>query len=469
MATRIQSSWKLKLGLVALFVGIAWWGHAARDTRRLQVTRVRRGDLAQVLREEARTRFRLTYSVSAPFSGRLLRHELEEGARVLSGQVLAQFQVDLPRAALATAEAELEASRRELALVRDLALEEAGRKLAEAERAVHEAAGPGFSHELERIQAQRDLAEAEWRRIQELARRGAATPSQTERGLSERDHLRAAWNLARNQQAVHGARDALQEANLERAAASIQDQELRAWSLEARIAGLEAALVPLRDDLGRVEVRSPCDGVLLAVHRRSEGKLAAGTPLFEIGVPESLEVEVDLLSEDAGALRPGGLFAAFGRALGGREIPLELREISPRAFTKRSSLGVEEQRVHAWFTFRGPTPDLGHGYRLHLRAATAVARESLMVPRRAMVRHGRSWRVYRLVEGRARGVEVTPGPGDESWVSLAEGLEEGQEVLLDVPEELREGDPVSPRPAQDLAPPAPLPGGSPSPSPPPGS
>jgi multidrug efflux pump subunit AcrA (membrane-fusion protein) len=92
MAERIQSSWRLKLGIGVALALVWWWGHGRRDLRHLLATRPRRGDLARVIREEARTRYRTVHTVSMPFPGRLQRHEVEEGRRVAQGQVLATVQ-----------------------------------------------------------------------------------------------------------------------------------------------------------------------------------------------------------------------------------------------------------------------------------------------------------------------------------------------------------------------------------------
>jgi HlyD family secretion protein len=204
---------------------------------------------------------------------------------------------------------------------------------------------------------------------------------------------------------------------------------------------------------------------VLSVVQRSESVLAPGSPLFEIGDPASLEVEVDVLSEDAVHLRPDGLYGIYGRALGdgdrageASEVPARLREVSPRGFTKRSSLGVEEQRVHAWLSFVTPPPGLGHGYRVHMRAALEVARGALLVPRRALLRDGRDWIVFVGEGARARRRVVELGLGDESWVVVRSGLTGSEDLCLDVPETLEDGDPVVLEEARDLAPPAPLPG-----------
>lgn len=465
MAERIQSSWRLKLGIGVALVGIWYWGHGRREVRHLLVASPRRGDLARVIREEARTRYRTTHLVSMPYPGRLQRHEVEEGDRVTRGQVLATLQLDLAEAALLSSREELAAAQRELELIRDTSDEKAAVAQAQARLRASEAAAVARRDELPLHQAALDLAVSERQRVADLAARGAATQAQVDRAESELRRTRALVRVSETQARAAAAEVEAARATVEQARILLSTQATRAARVQAQVAALEARLVPLRDDLRRTAVVSPIDGEVLTVMNRSEAILAPGTPLFELGDPTSLEVEVDLLSEDAVHVRPDGLYGIYGRALGGddeagrsAEVPAQLREVSPRGFTKRSSLGVEEQRVHAWFAFIQAPPGLGHGYRVHLRAALEVARDAILVPRRALLRDGRDWIVFLDQGGRARRRVVTPGLGDESWVVVLRGVTPEDVLLLDVPETLEEGDPVTVEPARDLPLPAPLPG-----------
>jgi HlyD family secretion protein len=394
-----------------------------------------------------------------PFSGRLLRHPWEEGDEIEKGQVLARMQANLPRAALEASEAQLEATRRELDLVNNLEEERAAVQLASAGLAASRSREAAHKSQLPIHQANLDLARLELKRISELSQKGAATNSQLDRARNELQRQEGTLAVARSEQTAAAAETRAAQATLDRARAALQDQRTRAASLGEKVRGQQASLLPLRDNLGRIELRCPSGGKILAVLQRSEAVLPAGTPLFEIGDPDSLEVEADLLSEDSTSLAPEGLFSISLQGRETQEIPVKLRGISPRGFTKRSALGVEEQRVHAWFSFLVPPKKLGHGYRVYLRAATRVIRGAILVPRRALVRRGNGWSCF-LSGPTARMRTVTLGPGDASWVSVLSGLVEGDEVLLDVPEDLLDGDPLVRSPALDLAPPAPLPGGA---------
>ena len=112
---------------------------------------------------------------------------------------------------------------------------------------------------------------------------------------------------------------------------------------------------------------APAAGIALRVVRESEQVVAAGTPLLEIGDLEDLEVEVDFLSEVVARMRVGMPVEIFGRAVGDPPLQGTIRRIYPSAFTKISSLGVEQQRVNVITSLAEPRAVLGDLYRVEVR------------------------------------------------------------------------------------------------------
>ena len=74
------------------------------------------------------------------------------------------------------------------------------------------------------------------------------------------------------------------------------------------------------EDCECVNAYSPVSGTVLQVLKESEGVVASGTPLVEVGDPGRLEIVVDLLSTDAVRVEAGQ--RALIEAWGG-DVPLE--------------------------------------------------------------------------------------------------------------------------------------------------
>ena len=133
---------------------------------------------------------------------------------------------------------------------------------------------------------------------------------------------------------------------------------------------------------------------MLHVLHKSEGVVEAGTALIEVGDPRALELVVDVLSQDAVAVRPG--MPARVLHWGGEPLTAKVRRVEPSAFTKTSALGVDEQRVNVVLDPEGP-PDawapLGDGFAAEIEITVWSKPDVVQVPRARSsvgVRDGRS-------------------------------------------------------------------------------
>jgi HlyD family secretion protein len=178
-------------------------------------------------------------------------------------------------------------------------------------------------------------------------------------------------------------------------------------------------------------IRSPCDGVVLRRFKESEGVVAAGAPLVEIGDIHQLEIVTDVLSTDAVRVTPG----ARASIEGGSDIALAatVRRIEPVGFTKISALGVQEQRVNIVLDFMETGEDdapLGDAYRVDTRIVLWQSADVLKVPTSALVRDGARWAVYLAREGRARRTIVVLGRHTAQEAEVRSGLFDGAMVVV---------------------------------------
>jgi len=190
-----------------------------------------------------------------------------------------------------------------------------------------------------------------------------------------------------------------------------------------------------------VEVYSPVSGSVLQVVNESEGVVAAGTPLIEVGDPQQIEVEADLLSTDAVAVEAGQ--RVFVEGWGGQR-PLEgvVHRIEPYGFTKISALGVEEQRVKVLIELTDPHERwqrLGHGFRVQPRIILAEAKGVLKVPRAALFRDGERWAVFVADDGVARLRHVDLGLQNSLEAQVVGGLDAGMLVVLQPGDRVSDG------------------------------
>lgn len=378
------------VGAIALVVGLV----LAAPRPRVDVARVTRGTYLRVVEEDGRARIRERYVVSAPLAGALERIALHVGDRVQAGDVVAILRPAPSPLIDPRARTELEERR---------GAAEARLASTRAEVARTEAA---------RAQAQSDLA-----RTQHLARMGAVAARDLE-------HAELALTVAARE------RDAA------RHAAHLAEHDLQQATAALRVSTGAT-------DEG-IELRAPVAGHVLEVPQESEAVVATGTTIMEIGDPGALEVVVDLLSTDAVRVVPGTRATIMGWG-GGEALPAVVRTVEPVAAIQVSALGVEEERVDVIVdpleTSEG-WERVGHGYRVDVRIPVERIDDALVVPTSALFREGDEWRLFVVRDGAVRTRSVVVASYGPLESALREGVDEGELVVLQPPESLREGDRV---------------------------
>ncbi len=107
-----------------------------------------------------------------------------------------------------------------------------------------------------------------------------------------------------------------------------------------------------------------------------------GTKLLEIGDLNKLEVICDVLTQDAQMLHIGDpvLLISIDSPI---VLQGKVKRIDPAGFTKKSSLGVDEQRVNVIISIQDPAKaNLGVAYRLQAKFLVgSQQKNALLIPR----------------------------------------------------------------------------------------
>lgn len=380
--------WKKRLAgilvAVALVAAAIWFFRPSPVG--VDLAAVARSAMAVTVDDEARTRIRQVYTVSAPLAGKVLRIPLQAGDQVTADEtVVAVMQPSTPAFHDARTHEELRAA---------LAAADAAVTLAEAE--------------LRRIEAALGFARNELKRAQPLAEKGT---------ISEAALDRAALAVDTNEAARASARAQLQVRRNERA------------SVAARVGN--SSRVGASDSDCCIRMQAPVTGQILKLVQQSEAVVSAGAPLVEIGDPLDLEIVADLLSSDAVRIRPNASVHIDG--WGGSPIQGRVKRIEPAGFLKVSALGIEEQRVRTIIDFVDPPEarkPLGHDYRVIVHVETWKSDNVVTVPVSALFRIGDNWAVFTEKDGRARTTQVKIGQRNSRVAEVLSGLSEGDRFVL---------------------------------------
>jgi HlyD family secretion protein len=393
-----RATWAVVIGLVA--AGVAWFAWPRPIP--VDLATVTNGPMQVTVDDEAKTRVRHTYTVSAPIGGKVVRIPRHVGDEVVSDEtIVAVMQATDPGLLDIRSREELQAS------------------LAAADAAIGLA-----QHEVRRIEVVLDFSRSEQARAKALADRNVI------------------------------AAKALDLANIdvetnEHALASAKAQLEVRRSEQASIAALltdPANDAALPDPTAGIQLRAPATGRILKILQESEAVVPAGTPLIEIGDPSDLEVVADLLSTDAVKVDIGSPVRIDG--WGGEAIRGRVARIDPSGFVKVSALGIEEQRVRTIIELID-SPDtwsrLGDDYRVIVHVTVWSADAITTAPVSALFRVGDEWAVFRVESGRVRTTPVTVGHRNDRQAEIVAGLTAGDLVVLHPSDRIVDGSAVAER------------------------
>lgn len=344
--------------------------------------------------QEGKARVVDRYVVTAPVSGYAQRINLDVGDSVKQGATL--VSIEPQRAA---------------------ALDPRQRAQAQAHVAAAQANVRTMEQRMHAARAGMELADTNLERVRTLRANGFAT-------VGDEDSARAA--AQRNTADWRSAKFAVETAQHE---------------LDAARTALQYAGKSATDASEPVSVRAPVTGQVLRIVRQSEGVIAAGEPLLELGDPRTLEVVVDVLSSDAVRIVPNTK-VIFSRWGGDYDLSGSVRRIEPVGFTKVSALGVEEQRVWVVTDFiAGPEQweRLGDGYRLEARFVLWEENDVVQVPASALFRENEGWAVFVVVDGLAQKRVVGVGRRNGLRAQILTGIVVGETVVVHPDEQVFTG------------------------------
>lgn len=190
------------------------------------------------------------------------------------------------------------------------------------------------------------------------------------------------------------------------------------------------------------KVYAPISGRVLHIFEKSERIVPAGTPLIEIGNPNTVEIVVDILSTEASQIRSGANVLVTSETTA-EPLKARVRLVEPQAFTKVSALGVEEQRVNVIADFVSKDTSFGDNYRVDVRIIVWQADDVLKIPSSALFRNGEQWNVFAVESGKAKRREVKISHQNSAESEVSEGLSEGEIIILHPPNQLEDGASVS--------------------------
>ncbi len=409
----------------------------------VQMVVVAKASIAEYIEEEAKAQLNEETKIFPSLSGFLGPVDLDVGDWVSQGQIVAKIDPVQQKQELEALAAEIQGLE-----ARILGLDQVKPKRDEYEKARLMVAQAKTEMEI----ADKDLVISEtqfqqtkrdWQRIQSLHEQKIAPPQEWDAIQTQYQLAQEALSKVKKQSVLVQHNLGIAQTNLRILQDAEDDQEYLRSVYQAQIAGIRAKMSILESDLQKTEIKAPYAGIVLERTTKGNVHLSFVTPdyyILRIGNLNSLEIRVDLLSDDIHKVQLGQKTELFGPCLAGKKIYGKVSKIYPSAFTKISSLGIEQQRVTVIISVeKQDIPKLSPGYRVDARIFTREVSNALVIPSRAVFNIGQQKHCFVANQGKAKLTKVEIGIETDEEVEICQGLQPGQWVVVDPPNDLKHG------------------------------
>ncbi len=410
----------------------------------VKTTRPQRKSIQESFSEPARTRLENIYPIAMPLDARVGRIDLRPGDTVKQGQPLVQIDLVPFEQEVAAYAAQVEELKAQIRVQDYHELEDVAKREIKATIQAAEETQKAADAQVEAARARAERAAVELQRIKGRFEGDAASESTLD------DAQLSAETLLLSQREKEFVRSAF---NFFLVAIKLGPEAIEDWLTRKaltrevyvqQLARAQAQLAKAQYHLEIAKVEAPVDATVLERHQRGNSTLSAGTPLLTIGVLDELEGIADVLSEDALKLQPNDKVeldvASIAEPLSGT-----VRRIEPNAFTKRSSLGVEQQRVNVIFDLDPHPAALGVGYRLQARFITASKTDALVVSRFSVLQDVKGdYYVFKVVDRKLIRQYVEIGLTSDLEMEILSGLSEDDIIVVAPDTNMAEGQDVIP-------------------------
>lgn len=229
---------------------------------------------------------------------------------------------------------------------------------------------------------------------------------------------------------------------------NLQAQEAQVAVAKANVAAQEAQVKVARQQKKYLSVLAPFDGVVtkrnVNIGDLVQGDATSGTFMFTVMQSEVIRTQVYVPQDQAFGLAPGVAAIVRVPELPGRTFPGKVTRVAdalqPGTRTLLAEIDIENSDGAL-------TPGLYCTVELHIPRKT----RSLLVPASAIIFNQEGMQVAVVKDGTAHIQKITVARDLGTDIEARDGVKEGDEVILNPPVTLANGDKVTVRPAEKAA------------------
>lgn len=244
-----------------------------------------------------------------------------------------------------------------------------------------------------------------------------------------------------NLQLVEAEREAARKQHFERfrqarlADPNAEPEELDLTAHDLRIRSIQLTIESLEKRLANRQVTAPADGVVTRLAVNAGQMLAEGSEIATIADVSRLKVAARLNELDAGKAQPGMRAVVTGEAFSGR-YEGSISYLAPVA--EASDTSSRDASVEMEVSLDQASPELRPGYNVTVEIEIPD-KERLLAPIEAVRYDGEQAYVFMVRDDVAVKAQVTTGKEGDERIELLSGAAEGDLVVTEGGERLRDG------------------------------
>ncbi|MFZ5634380.1 MAG: efflux RND transporter periplasmic adaptor subunit [Bacillota bacterium] len=279
--------------------------------------------------------------------------------------------------------------------------------------------------EVEKAEAAFEVSRLKYERNEALYRQGAVSNQDFEAARLEYRNSEADLKTARVNLAA-------------RESGAIAGNEIR--SLEAQLNAARAQYEKAEKQYNRANVKAEMDGMVFTVEVAEGDAVAARTRLLTVGNPDRLEITASISEGDSSRLKTGQRVEVKAAAAPESKFRGALASVSPGAVVKTNDRGGSSMEIPVTVNVEGDTAGLRPGYTADITIITTEKKQALVVPYEAVVEKEDNRKYVFVLENQtARLREIKAGLNTELYTEVLAGLNEGEKVVINPGEKVKDG------------------------------
>jgi len=197
----------------------------------------------------------------------------------------------------------------------------------------------------------------------------------------------------------------------------------------------EASIESIKLQLSKTTIKSPINGVVVSVNVENGEMVSPGRPIVTVTSVDSIIFKSNVIEKYLNYLEVGQKAVVYSESVPGKTFEGKLSFISPVSTTTGQQFPIEITIVNSKGELKGGMTGCA---KLRIKSSN-----SIVVPRDAILEREGLYYIFKVIDNKAIKKKVKLGIENEKYVSILEGVNEGDKIMIENVDKVIEGETVA--------------------------